>query len=334
MIYFLKFKTGGVYMATKIRIKKGHKNKIRNGQKGTFNIMTFDGGGVKGCLSATLVDRLYELDPDIIDKTTLFSGTSIGSIIALALAYGLSTRDIRELFSEENVKNVFNPSYSELVRPKYNNNNLKQLLLRVFPQDLKLKDLKKYVIIPTFSLGCSGENGSWQPVFLNNLPWSTTSESYVIDAALSSSAAPIYFPSHEGCIDGGVVANDPSLVALIHAIDKEGLNEKVENIRLLSIGTGYKSECIETSTTGWGAIEWVTHKNPSTPLLSLMFNANTALSCSLCSKLLDQNYFKLNPNLSRGVALDSYSQVNYLRKLGENYNLDRAINWIENNYKY
>jgi uncharacterized protein len=333
MIYFLILKTGGVYMATKIKIKKGHKNKIRNWNKSTFNIMAFDGGGVKGCLSATLVNRLYELNPDIIEKTSLFSGTSIGSIIALALAYGLNPRDIRDIFNEENVKTVFTPSYSELVRPKYNNHNLKQLLLRIFPKDLKLKDLKKYVIIPTFSLGCQGEDESWQPVFLNNLPWSTTSETYVIDAALSSSAAPIYFPSHEGCIDGGVVANDPSLVALIHAIDREGLNESLDNIRLLSIGTGYKSECIEGSTTGWGAIEWVTHKNPSTPLLALMFNANTSLSCSLCSKLLDQNYFKLNPNLSRGIALDSYSQLNYLRKLGENYNLDRAVSWIQNNYK-
>ena len=320
-------------MATKIKIKKGHKNKTRNGFQSTFNIMTFDGGGVKGCLSATLIDRLYDLNPDIIEKTHLLSGTSIGSIIALALAYGLNPREIREEFSEENIKNVFNPSYSELVRPKYNNHNLKQLLLRIFPQDLKLKDLKKNVIIPAFNLGCTGENGGWEPVFFNNLPWSTTSEAYVIDVILSSTAAPIYFPSHEGCIDGGVVANDPSLVALIHAMDKEGLNQNLDNIRLLSIGTGYKAECIETDTSGWGAIEWVTHKNPSTPLLSLMFAANTSLSHSLCSKLLDNNYFKLNPKLSRGIALDSYSQVNYLRKLGENYNLDRVNNWIENNYK-
>jgi len=320
-------------MATKIKIKKGHKNKVRNQREKTFNIMTFDGGGVKGCLSATLVDRIYELNPDIIYNTSLFSGTSIGSIIALALAYGISPNDLKEFFSEENVKNIFTPSYSELVRPKYNNHNLKQLLQQVFPQDLKLKDLEKYVIIPTFSLGCEGEGGSWQPVFFSNLPWSTTSDAYVIDVALSSSAAPIYFPSHEGYIDGGVVANDPSLVALIHAIDKEGLNEKLENIILLSIGTGYRSECIETNTSGWGAIEWVTHKNPSTPLLSLMFAANTSLSCSLCSKLLDNNYFKLNPNLSRGIGIDSYNQINYLRKLGDNYNLDRVMNWIENNWK-
>lgn len=320
-------------MATKIRIKKSHKNKIRNEQKTTFNIMTFDGGGVKGCLSATLVDRLYELNQDIIDKTNLLAGTSIGSIIALALAYGLSPRDIKDLFNEENVKNVFTPSYSELVRPKYNNHNLKQLLLQIFPQDLKLKDLQKYVVVPSFNLGCNEENGSWQPIFFNNLPWSTTSDAYVIDVALSSSAAPIYFPSHEGCIDGGVVANDPSLVALIHAIDKEGLDQKIENIRLLSIGTGYKPDCIQTSTSGWGAIEWVTHKNPSTPLLSLMFSANTSLSCSLCAKLLDYNYFKLNPNLSRAVGLDNYNQISYLIRLGENYDLSKVESWVQNNWK-
>jgi patatin-like phospholipase/acyl hydrolase len=58
------------------------------------------------------------------------------------------------------------------------------------------------------------------------------------NATQSSAAAPIYFdPKVIGpfiFIDGGVIANDPTLMAYLHAT----YNLKKDRIRIVSIGTG------------------------------------------------------------------------------------------------
>ena len=60
------------------------------------------------------------------------------------------------------------------------------------------------------------------------------------DAAEASAAAPIYFApkvvGNQTLVDGGIIANNPSLYAYIYAIEELGKDPK--NIRVLSVGTG------------------------------------------------------------------------------------------------
>jgi patatin-like phospholipase/acyl hydrolase len=57
-------------------------------------------------------------------------------------------------------------------------------------------------------------------------------------------AAPVYFPPHQHptyglCIDGGVFANNPSTLALARVLNSGILEDRnIENIRILSVGTG------------------------------------------------------------------------------------------------
>ena len=59
---------------------------------------------------------------------------------------------------------------------------------------------------------------------------------------MSTSAAPTYFPSYGVFVDGGVIANNPSMAAIAQALD--GRNQASERattldeIKLLSVGTG------------------------------------------------------------------------------------------------
>ena len=105
-----------------------------------------------------------------------------------------------------------------MFRPKYCNKKLKEILLTVFPRDLRLGDLKRYVVIPSFKVS-SVKSDSWRPVFFNNFPDSRTRNTLVIDVALASSAAPIYFPSYKNHVDGGLIANNPCTAALSVAAD-------------------------------------------------------------------------------------------------------------------
>ena len=76
----------------------------------TFQIMTFDGGGIRGSLVVALLKRLQARFPDLLSKVDLFAGTSTGSAIALSLAFGKSTADLEAFYSMEHMKFVFGKS--------------------------------------------------------------------------------------------------------------------------------------------------------------------------------------------------------------------------------
>lgn len=295
-----------------------------------YRILSFDGGGIRGVLSAVLLKRLNNIFPELIEKTNIFAGTSTGSFIALGLAYGLSPDTLVDLYVN-NSKFIFTPEYPEIFRPKYNNDHLIEVLNSIFPDDLRLKDLNKNVLIPSFQvIGPNGEN--WGPIFYNNFEHSPYLNTRVIDAALSSSAAPLYFPSHDNHIDGGVMANNPSTASICTALDKSAGNQKLQNIRLLSVGTGLNSLKITADTTEWGAIQWVLYPEPPIPIVSILFDGVIEADELFSSQLLGKRYFRLNPSLNKSVSLDDYTEIPYLVDIAEEYDLSATVNWIKRNW--
>ena len=259
----------------------------------------------------------------------MISGTSTGSLIALGLAYGMTPSEISNLYSKENLEYIFDKSYSQISRPKYDNNHLKEILLSVFPENLKLKDLGKLVVIPTFYVG--NEYNSWKAIFYNNLPNSEIEDYRVVDVAMASSAAPVFFPSYDCHIDGGIIATDPSLASIIYSIDEE-LGKRMDQIRLLSFGTGYCYNSIKEDTSKWGAIDWVISKDPDLPIISVTLEGNAQLSQIFSKKLLDSNYYRVNPNMDKDISMDDTKSMDYLLELAEEYNIKDCINWINNKW--
>lgn len=295
----------------------------------TFNIITFDGGGLKGALSICIFEKIQKEFPDILKSVNMFGGTSTGSLIALGLAYGLSPTKIREFYSIDNAKYIFNKSYSEMIRPKYNNDNLKEVLLSIFPENLRLKDLEKLVVIPSFYIG--NETSSWKPIFYNNIPNSPTEDARVVDVAMSSSAAPVFFPTYQHHLDGGLIATNPSISCIVYAMEKE-LGKHIEKMRLLSIGTGYVYNSIKKDTTKWGAVDWIINKEPDLPIISIVLEGNSQMSQVFSEKLLENNYHRLNPRMTKDVSMDDYDSIEYLVSLGENYDIDNTIRWIRDKW--
>ena len=296
-----------------------------------YRIISFDGGGVRGTLSSSLLKRLSQLEPTLINKTNMFAGTSTGAFLALGLAYGLNPTVIDNLYSKENSQFVFSRNYFNLLRPKYNNNNLKSLLASVFPKNLKLKDLGAKVVVPSFKLG-SEANGSWEPVFFNNFPNSPYLETLVIDVALASSAAPVYFPSYKKYIDGAVIANNPSTAAIAIAKDEKYGKRRFPDLVLLSIGTGYRPQKITANTSSWGVLQWVLYPNPPIPILSVLTDGDVEADEYISSRLLGEKYFRLNPPLPHPIGIDSYNDVPLLKEIGTKYDLVSTYTWLEKNW--
>src|SRR5687768_9233236 len=118
-----------------------------------YRIMTFDGGGVKGSLMATLVKRISDKFPSLLEQVDLYAGTSTGSVVALTLASGFSADTLVSFYSQGNLRSAFSPSHFNWFRPKYNNINFRSLLESHFPGNPTIGDLKKHnLVAPTFKL--------------------------------------------------------------------------------------------------------------------------------------------------------------------------------------
>lgn len=74
-----------------------------------------------------------------------------------------------------------------------------------------------------------------------------------LSLSLLLQAAPIFFPSYQKHVDGAVMVNDPSLIALTAAMSTDLLEPVCsQRVHMLSLGTGRTSTFIEGDRHDWG----------------------------------------------------------------------------------
>jgi uncharacterized protein len=329
-----------------------------------FLVLSCDGGGIRGLLTAKIIERLQAEVP-FLDKVELFAGTSTGGIIALGLADSMTPTSLVQLYRQRGPE-IFNNSVprparpgspgslkdsitnlrheflnriqvnpSELFHSKYPNEGLSAVLTEIFGAR-KMEQLKSGKPALVTALRLSSEDKGWAPLVLNSLKIhqtggntrlqdESTPTTKLVDAALCTSAAPLYFPPHECpgfgyCIDGGVFANCPASIALGIAL---GSNAAVfDDIRILSIGTGVQISGIDIRHShpfdepgDYGAIAWLAPMargerqgseklTPAFPLMSALFDSSSASHNYVCMQALQTQYKRVQVRLSRPVSLD------------------------------
>ncbi len=299
-----------------------------------YRILSLDGGGIRGLITAVFLRRLENDVPGWIDEVDLVAGTSTGAVIAIALAQGVATDEIvqfyyqfgSEVFTKPRLGNLL--KLKKMIRSKYDTHILSETLKRAFG-DTRLCDLKKKILIATFDLDNDRNNPTercWEPKFFHNLGNGKGSERLeVYRAALYSCATPVYLPSVDGFIDGAVTAQNPSLVALAHAQD-ESLNgpeqPAFEDIVLLSIGTGKVSRFVEGSRHNWGYLQW-THV-----LVDMMLEGSVDLVDRICQPLLKGRYHRLCPLLPHTIHADDWRRRDELIDIGEQTDLQDTVEWL------
>lgn len=244
-------------------------------------ILAIDGGGMKGIVSALVLERLEQLlqvyskneDARISEYFDIIGGTSTGAIMAALYLCPdhngkpkFSASDVVELYMEHG-KEIFRKkklypvnTLFGLLSPKYSNKTFEKLLDQYFGE-LKMKDLLKPCLLASYNT----ENCEAAFFTTETQGHCTYTEYPVKKAVLASTAAPTYFPPVTiGCghrqnncyIDGGVVANNPSLCTLIEAI-KLGKSTEITDMHLLSIGNVSRTERYTyQQVDGWGMAGW------------------------------------------------------------------------------
>lgn len=207
-----------------------------------FQILALDGGGAKALFSAYVLARLEaDLGIKIADSFDLITGTSAGGILALGLGAGLRPAEIATHYKQL-VTKVFPRSRRRwwrwplrLTHPSYDASTLRSALGGVFGDRILGQSIKR-LVIPAWDVQKGGVHIFKTPHHERlRRDWKIP----MADVALATSAAPAYFPGARvdghRLVDGGVWANNPSVVGIAEAVSM--LTVPLSAIGVLNIGT-------------------------------------------------------------------------------------------------
>ena len=238
-------------------------------------ILALDGGGIRGVFSLMILERIEEIfreerrRPGLVlrDEFDFFAGTSTGAIIATFLAWGLSVRQILELYETRSGEMFAKASLLERVlQNKFEAETIAQFFREQFHED---DPARTPALLGTRKLWV-GDTPKYLMVVMRNAttgsPWPVTNNPAAMfnDPALpgcnlqiplwkllrASTAAPTYFPPEEIAlggqthlfVDGGVTPfNNPALLAVLMATlppYRIGWTPGRDQLHVVSVGTG------------------------------------------------------------------------------------------------
>ncbi|MBD2202445.1 patatin-like phospholipase family protein [Calothrix sp. FACHB-1219] len=211
----------------------------------TFKILSLDGGGMRGVISARILQEVEkqvkkQKGQSLNEYFDLIAGTSTGSILAAGLAVGKTTRELIDLYINEGQR-IFplkrkhryhkfpafiQPILEAFSASKYSHDGLIDVLIEKLGYK-RIKDIDSPIILilaydtlyrnTTFFTNCHPDLGyRWYD------------ECYLWQICVASASAPTFFPPYKlepvnkekfgdwvfPHIDGGVSANNPALAAL------------------------------------------------------------------------------------------------------------------------
>uniref|UniRef100_A0A6N2NKL6 Patatin n=1 Tax=Salix viminalis TaxID=40686 RepID=A0A6N2NKL6_SALVM len=328
-----------------------------------ITVLSIDGGGIRGIIPGTILafleselQKLDGADARLADYFDVISGTSTGGLMTAMLAAPnkqnrplFSANDINDFYLE-NCPKIFpqhgSPfaSAANLVKtlrgPKYDGKFLHSIVKEKLG-DTRLHQTLTNIVIPTFDI-------KWlQPTIFSSfdLKNNPSTNALLSDICIGTSAAPTYLPAHYfetkdpsgkvrdfNLIDGGVAANNPTLVAISEvskAINREGMNPmEYGRFLVLSLGTGTaKSEekYDAEEAAKWGLLGWLTADN-STPLVDVFTQASADMVDFHISTVFqglnsEENYLRIQDDTLTGtlssVDVATKENLENLVKVGE-----------------
>ncbi|KAI3767378.1 hypothetical protein L2E82_17475 [Cichorium intybus] len=317
-----------------------------------ITILSIDGGGVRGIIPSVILDfletELQKLDGEnarLADYFDVISGTSTGGLVTAMLT--APNEENRPIFAAKDITDFYlehcprifphdsNPfGHAEKVikalsGPKYDGVYLHELVQDLLG-DTRLHETLTNVVIPTFDIK------RLQPTIFSSyqLKKNPSLDAFLSDICIGTSAAPTYLPSHafgtedsEGnllgefnLIDGGVAANNPTLVA-ISEVTQEITGGSIDffsikpteygRFLVLSLGTGspkFEEKYDANTSSNWGLLGWLSSSG-STPLIDVFTQSSSDMVDYHISTVFQalhsgENYLRIQDDtLSGDVAL-------------------------------
>lgn len=297
-------------------------------------ILAIDGGGIRGIIPATILDYLekkiqeIQKDPRIrISKLVdLVAGTSTGSIIGSLMLMPCNTTEGHPRYSMTEIIEMYIDMGPEVFQKKFWHSlktgwglfgpvfpasNIEDPLLQMLGHH-KMWELNKPCLFTGYDIDKRRIN-----IYTNHDSDRKYRNYYVKDIVRGSTAIPAYFPPAyfrygtdiNTVVDGGVFANNPSMVAYIEAgktlfgYENSLENLNPDNIMIISLGTGAskKKGFPYKKSKKYGMVKWVF------PVLDVILSGSPEVVDYQLSKLYEScdrldNYKRINPPLKYSTA--------------------------------
>ena len=283
--------------------------------KKNFKILALDGGGIRGLYTSIILEKIQEnFSINFKEDFDLLVGTSTGSIIASCIALDVPIKKITELYEIEG-KNIFSKRCYRFraFQSKYKKDGLKNVLNKKF-KNIKLGEIEKPLMI--VSADMLNDN-----VYIHKSNYLAKIENHtrdketkLSDAVLSSCSAPTYFNPQRlnngyFLCDGGIWANNPSILGFTEAVSK--FKQTIDKIFILSIGTGNKQINYDTNKKFWGFLTgWKTTK-----LIDYLLSLSSEGVNNISTLLLKENYVRINTNID--YELDDVQHLDNLKSYAD-----------------
>ena len=334
------------------KTNKKKRSKRESGRRRLFRILSLDGGGIRGVMTAWWLMQLEKrLGTPAADCFDLIAGTSTGAILGSALSRREPAASIVDLYRTRG-REIFPSTAGRLwdrlgrtfsqgiSAPKYSDDGLESALRRTL-RDTTLGDLdtSPRLLITTYNTITRQAVvlKSWKPEHARVPLW---------EAAKASCSAPTFFPAHvtdmlganAPLIDGGVVANNPAGCAIAEGVKLNRGRGAIPLSRFVvaSFGTGESTRPITMKQAQeWGAVEW------AIPVISVLMDGAADATHYIARQLIvPDQYVRLDTRLDKAFDdLDDASTTNieallnlaqdYLRSGGGNAELDRAAALVQ-----
>lgn len=240
--------------------------------------LSLSGGGVFGVAQARILDKVDTT------KFDFFAGTSIGAVNAAVCAAELDV-EMSEFFHEEMPKIFKGYGWKRLkpFAPRYGDKALNAALIRVF-DGLRLGDVKKPLFVT-----CVDINTKRLKVF--DSTDSNDAGLPLWEVLRAATAAETYFSPWKGRADGGIFANDASMVAIAAACDTLGC--AVTDLEVCTIGTG--------------------SENKNNKLCGLKVRSLISWSIWVLKALLNGAASSMHEYFARSLPLKAYTKIEFVR---------------------
>jgi len=275
-----------------------------------FQILALSGGGYRALFSARILELMEEqYGGHVADRFDLISGTSIGGILALALAARIPAANLKDIFVNHGAE-IFRSRgiFSGWRGAKYDNRFLKDLLARKeYLGDRLLGESRTRLLIPAVNYTSGAPQLFKTPHHQN---FGRDHLLRMVDVALATSAAPFYFPIYEmnsqQYVDGGLIANAPGLLAVHEA--RTFLGQDQNDIHVLAIGTVTSQVTADpTKTVDRGKARW------ARTIFELTISAQESLSKFMLGHSLGTRYLDVDVLVteaqSASVGLDKTNEA-------------------------
>lgn len=222
-----------------------------------FQILSFDGGGLKGLFPAAVLAEIEaQLHVSIVDHFDLVAGTSTGGLIALALGVGLTPAEIVEFYVNHGPTIFGRPrGISRWWRAKHKPDGLRG-------PDRGVRGPSPRVQRQAAGDPCLQPRPERRPHIQDSPPRAAPRDhtELMVDVAMATTAAPAFLPAftlrNQRLVDGGVWANNPTLVAVAEA--RSMLGVPLEDMLVLSMGTTDDVGDLPSRLDHGGLGQWVT----------------------------------------------------------------------------